>query len=336
MSPRLTVALQSDKAPGDYRALAAQVEALGLDGLSVYADLGYQPPLPALLEAAAATTRLELGPACLNPYLTHPVEIAGQTAYLDVASGGRAVVGLARGSWLDRVGVRQDRPLAALRDAVAIVDRLLSGDDGGYAGAIFSIEPGFRLLTPRERPRVPVLLGVWGPRGAALAAEVADRVKVGGSANPDMVRWMRGRLDEASDSLLADGVAARCRRVEVGVGAVTVVDPDGAAARSLARREVAMYLDVVGPLDPTVAIDPELLDRLRLALHERELERAAALIDDDLLDRFALAGTAGQVIEHVQGLVDAGADAVEFGTPHGLTPTTGLRLLGEVVAPAVR
>ena len=41
---------------------------------------------------------------------------------------------------------------------------------------------------------------------------------------------------------------------EVGivVGAVTVVDEDGDAARERARREVAMYLEVVGGLDPTL------------------------------------------------------------------------------------
>jgi 5,10-methylenetetrahydromethanopterin reductase len=37
------------------------------------------------------------------------------------------------------------RPLAALRDAAAIVRVLLSGDDRGYPGTVFRIAPGVRL-----------------------------------------------------------------------------------------------------------------------------------------------------------------------------------------------
>jgi hypothetical protein len=74
---RIGIAFQTDKRPGEYAHLARIAEAHGVDALSVYADLMYQPPLPALLEMAGATERVVLGPACLNPYTTHPYEIAG-------------------------------------------------------------------------------------------------------------------------------------------------------------------------------------------------------------------------------------------------------------------
>ena len=91
----MSVAFQTDKSAGDYARLAAQAEQLGFDGVSVFHDLGYQPSLFALLEMARATTRVRLGAACLNPFLLHPVEIAGQVAALDLASSGRAYLGLA-------------------------------------------------------------------------------------------------------------------------------------------------------------------------------------------------------------------------------------------------
>lgn len=327
---RLTVALQSDKTTAEYAAAGELVERLGFDGLSVYGDLGFQPPLPALLAVAGVTRRLRLGPACLNPFLVHPVEIAGQAATLHDASGGRAYLGLARGSWLDRVGVRVRRPLAALEDTVHIVRALLDGDDSGYEGRAFTLAPGTRLhyATPSD---VDVLLGVWGPRGAALAGRVAQEVKVGGTANPAMVRLMRGWLDDAA-------VAARRPRDAVGLcaGAVTVVDEDAAAAERLARREVAMYVDVVLDLDPTVDADPELLTRLREHLARGEVDAAGALLPADLLRRFAFVGTPAQVTDQVLGLVEAGADRVELGTPHGLTGRGGIELLGTAVLPAVR
>ncbi|WP_251140903.1 LLM class flavin-dependent oxidoreductase [Cellulomonas dongxiuzhuiae] len=328
---RITVALQSDKTTAEYGALAERVEGHGFDGLSVYADLGFQPPLPALLAAAARTRSLTLGPACLNPYLTHPVEIAGQAATLDEASGGRSYLGLARGSWLDRAGVVQDRPVAALEDTVAIVRRLLAGDDSGYEGTVHSLPAGTGLHYRPLRPVVEVLLGVWGPRGARLAGRIADEVKIGGSTNPDMVRLMRTWLDDAS---VAAGRGAGA--VGVVAGAVTVVDEDGALARRVARREVAMYVDVVAALDPTVDVDPALLHRLHDLLAAGALDEAGALLPDDLLDRFCFAGTPQAVAERTVALVEAGATRVEFGTPHGLSGPGGIDLLGSAVLPAVR
>ena len=330
-APRVTVALQSDKRTADYAELAARVESHGFDGLSVYADLGYQPPLPCLVTAAAHTSRLTLGPACLNPYLTHPVEIAGQAATLDEASGGRSYLGIARGSWLDRAGVTQSRPIAALEDSVAIVRRLLAGDDSGYDGTVYSLPAGTALHYRPLRPSVPVLLGVWGPRGARLAGRIADEVKIGGSTNPDMVRLMASWLAE---SALASGRPADA--VGVCAGAVTVVDLDGDLARKVARREVAMYVDVVAALDPTVSVDPELLARLGALLKEGKPDEAGDLLPDDLLDRFAFAGTPDDVAARTLDLFDAGATRVEYGTPHGLTGPGGIDLLGTAVLPAVR
>ena len=331
MSVALTIALQSDKTAAEYAAQAREVEARGFDGLSVYSDLGFQPPMAPLMVAADVTDGLRLGPSCLNPYLLHPVEIAGQVAALDEASGGRAYLGLARGSWLEQIGVAQRRPLAHLEDTVHIVRRLLAGDDSGYTGKVFTLEPGFRLHYTPVLSAVDVLLGVWGPRGAALAGRLADEVKIGGSANPDMVRLMGTWVDE---SATAAGRGAGA--VSVCAGAVTVVDADGDLARGLARREVAMYVDVVADLDPTVQVEEELLERLRALLAEGRADDAGALLSDDLLDRFAFAGTPSQIVDHTLRVAEAGADRVEFGTPHGLTGSAGIALLGSAVLPAVR
>ena len=59
-------------------------------------------------------------------------------------------------------------------------------------------------------------------------------------------------------SLAQEVGAARAGRdfdsTGVVLGAVTVVDEDGPAARERARSAVAMYFEVVAGLDPTVAV----------------------------------------------------------------------------------
>jgi 5,10-methylenetetrahydromethanopterin reductase len=320
--------LQADKRGEDYAALAVLAEECGFDVLSVYGDLLFQPPIYPLLEMARATSRVRLGAACWNPYTMHPYEIAGQVAALQQASGCRAYVGLARGAWLSAIGLRQDRPVTHLREAVQVVRALLRGDAQGVDGAVFSLAAGTRLRYPLPSVQPPLLIGTWGSATAAMAGELADEVKVGGTVNPAMIGVMRQRL--------APGIAAAGRdtdEVGVVVGAVTVVDNDGAAARARARTEVAMYLAVVGQLDPTVQLPPDLLAEVSRYADAGEHERAGELIPDDVLDLFAFSGSPDQVAAQAQKLIDAGASRVEFGTPHGLDDRSGIDLLGRAVLP---
>jgi 5,10-methylenetetrahydromethanopterin reductase len=325
------IAFQTDKPPGSYARLAADAEAHGFDVISVFADLLYQPPLPALLEIAGATSRVRLGACCLNPYTQHPYEIAGWLAALDAASGGRAYLGLARGAWLDAIGVAQPRPLAHLRDTAAIVRALLSGDDTGYEGAAYRLAPGTRLRYPLPASMPPLLLGAWGPRGAALAGEIADEIKVGGTANPAMVRLIRDRVAEGTRR-----VGRSHGEVKVVVGAVTVVADDGEAARRRARAEVAMYLAVVADLDPTCELPEGLLARLQARVAAGDHAAAGALIPDEVLDRFAFSGTPEHVAALARRVLAAGADRIDFGTPHGRTDAEGVALLGTRVLPLLR
>jgi 5,10-methylenetetrahydromethanopterin reductase len=319
----LGIGLQSDKPLTDYGALAATVEAAGFASVCVFNDLWFQPPLPALLAIARATSRVRIGPACLNPFTLHPVEIAGQIAMLDEASQGRAFLGLARGAWLDELELSQERPLTAVREAWEVVRRLLAGDTDGFAGERFSLLAGRALHYERVRPEVPLLIGGWRPGIVALAGELADELKVGGSANPAMIAVAQERLGRAAD---ATGIV---------LGAVSVVDEDAEQARALARRELLLYLPVVGALDPTASIDPELLTRLAELSETGRVTEAATLIPDAIVDRFSLAGSPRQVAAHARELLDAGARRVEFGPPHGLDERAGVRLLAERVAPLV-
>jgi 5,10-methylenetetrahydromethanopterin reductase len=323
--------LQSDKRAGDYARLAVSAERHGFDVLSVFGDLMYQPPLFALLEMAAVTERVRLGAACLNPYSMAPYEIAGQVAALDLASHGRAYLGLARGAWLDAVGIGQPRPLTVLKEACEVVYRLLRGDTGGFDGEMFTLAAGTALRYPVWRGDPALLLGTWGAGGAALAGRIADEIKVGGSANPAMVAVIRDRLRVGTRQ-----AGRPDNDVGIVLGAVTVVDTDGVAARARARTEVAMYLAVVAGLDPTVRLPEHLLGRVTALVDAGEHEAAGRLIPDDVLDLFAFSGTPEQVAAQAQALIDAGVSRVEFGTPHGLTDASGVDLLGAEVLPALR
>jgi 5,10-methylenetetrahydromethanopterin reductase len=202
-----------------------------------------------------------------------------------------------------------------------VIRRLLAGDESGFKGERFSLAPGARLRYEPLRPEVPLLIGTWGVRVAAYAGEVAAELKIGGTANPDLVPVMRGRAGND--------------QVRIVVGAVTVVDEDAEAARQRAREEAALYFPVVAGLDPTLDVPAGLVEEVRRLVDAREPVAAGKLIPDVLLDKLAFSGTAEDVARQATALYDAGAARIEFGTPHGLTPRRGVELLAERVVPAL-
>ena len=272
-----------------------------MDVLSVYHDLLDQPAIGPLLLMARVTERIRLGPVALNPFTLHPYEIAGQIATLDAVSDGRAFLGLAKGAWLDRLGIEEERPLAALKEAVEIIRALLAGEARGVRGEHFALMPGTTLAYPRTRDSVPLLIGTWGPATARWAGTVADEVKLGGTANPDLIPVAREWVDNPATRIV--------------VGCVSVVDEDGDWARERAREAVEPYLGVIAHLDPTL-----------------ELRDGQA----PPVERFCIAGTPDEVAARVIELWEAGAARVELGTPQGRTTVSGVDLICERVLPLLR
>jgi 5,10-methylenetetrahydromethanopterin reductase len=332
MTPRqLSIAFQTDKTPAEYIALAKLVDQYAFDVVSVYCDAPYQPSYVPLALMAPHLRRARLGAAAVAPARMHPIDIAANTALLAGLAAGGVYIGVARGAWLREHGIAEsDKPIQAVREAVEVVRYLLSGSSGGYHGQVYTLAEHVRAPYPLPDSLPPVLIGSWGRRLCAVAGEIADEVKVGGSANPDLIPVIA--------EYISAGEAAAGRApgtVGVVMGAICVVNEDRAAARLAARRSVALYLPVVAPLDPTVQVEPELVERLQHLAQQAEWDSAARLISDDLLERFAFAGSPADIIQQAERLFAAGASRVEFGTPHGLESARGVRLLGEKVLPAL-
>lgn len=328
----ISIAFQTDKRARDYIALAKLVNQYAFDAVTVYCDAPFQPSYGPLLLMAPHITKARLGPAGVPPSRMHPIDIAAQTALLaDLAAGG-VYIGLVRGGWLADHGINELRPpISAMREAVDIIRALLAGESAGYNGRVYRIAEHVRAPWPLPSRRIPLQIGTWGAQLAALAGEIADEVKIGGSANPDVI------------PLIADYIAAGEARigrerglVNIVIGAVSVVDDDREDARWIARKAVSLYLPIVSKLDPTLQIDPELMSRIEAWVKAGDEDEAARLIPDDILDRFIFAGAPADIIEACARLYDAGAHRVELGTPHGaVEAANGIRLIGERVIPAL-
>lgn len=317
----ISIAFQTNKRLSEYSALAQTAESYGFSGISVYNDMLYQPAWLPLLEMARHCHRLRLGPAAVNPFTCHPINIAGNMALLDEATNGRTYLGISRGAWLDFVGLQPRNPVIALKEAIISIRHLWQQSPEPLPGNYFPLAGGDSLRWSINRPDIPILLGAWGEQTIRACLPHVQAIKLGGTANPGAVRWLRQLVGDA---------------LEIVVGAVTVVDEDEQDALQLARREVALYLPVVAELDKSLAIDPELLVKLKQLAANYDFAKAASYISDELLLKFAFAGTPEQIGQQTAVLLEAGANRVEWGTPHGLSTASGLRLLGEKVLPALK
>lgn len=332
MSKEISIAFQTDKTPTQYISLAKLVNTYDFDVVSVYSDAPYHPSFGPLMLMAPHIKRARLGVAAVSPSRMAPIDMAGNIALLAQLASGGVYLGIARGAWLAESGIREIQPpIQAIRECLTIVKEILAGEFSGHSGEVYEIEQ--YLKVPYRLPENPVrfLIGTWGPRLCAVAGELADEIKIGGSANPDLIPVISNYLEHGERR-----AGRQQGSTGIVLGAVTVVDEDRELARKVARKSVAMYLPVVAGLDPTVEVAPELVSRLQKLVRSRDLDSAASLISDPLLDRFAFSGNVTDIINQTMLLFEAGATRIEYGTPHGFSSETGICLIGEQILPIVR
>ncbi len=328
----VSIAFQTNKSAAEYIALAKFVDQYPFDVVSVYCDAPYHPSYGPLTLMAPYINKARIGPAAVSPFRIHPIDIAANTALLAELARAGVYVGLARGAWLADHGIKEPpSPIRGIREAIEIVRNLLSGRSGAINGKVFNIREHVRSPYPLPNDQIPILVGTWGKKLAKIAGELADEVKIGGSSNPQMVKQLQSQIS------FGERIAGReSGNVKIVMGAVTVVDTDRQLARKISRREVAVYLPVVASLDPSIKVEPDLLDRIQRLVNAGDINQAGALISDDLLDLFAFSGNPNDIIEQTFALYDAGLNRVEFGTPHGIDPELGIDLLGRIVIPEIR
>ncbi len=135
-------------------------------------------PFVSLAAASSVTERLLLGTA-VSLILQHDVvDLATETATLDVLSGGRLALGVGVGWNAEELADhRPELPFkkrySALKERVAALRALWQHSEAGFEGTWDKVSPSWVYPKP-TRGTVPIVLGNWGPLGIRHAAEYAD------------------------------------------------------------------------------------------------------------------------------------------------------------------
>jgi probable F420-dependent oxidoreductase len=166
---------------GDWRELARKAEGLGYSTLLIADHFGRQlAPLPALVAAASATSRLRLGTFVLDNDFRHPAATAKEAATVDVLTGGRLELGIGAGwnrSDYTKTGLTFEPAgtrVGKLDEAVQIVKLLFEGGEVDFDGRYYQLEGLEGQPQPIQRPRPPIMIGAAGRRMLTLAAREAD------------------------------------------------------------------------------------------------------------------------------------------------------------------
>ena len=228
---------------------ARKVENLGYSVLGVPDHLtDMLAPVPAVLAAALATTRLRVGTGVLNNDFRHPVLLAREAATVDLLTEGRLELGLDAGyvkAEYDQAGLRYDSGatrVARLAETVVLLKRLFDGKPVTFSGEHYRVTGHTLFPVPAQRPRPPILIGGNGPSLLSLAATEADIVGLtgitfrrGGTA-PDISAWKATAVDERV-ALVKKAAGARFTEIEMNalVQRVIVTDDRQKVAEDLAR-----------------------------------------------------------------------------------------------------
>jgi probable F420-dependent oxidoreductase len=283
-------------------ARAKQLEAAGYDG-AVSAEISSDPFLPLLL-AAEHTTRLELMTSIAVAFARNPMLLAQLGHDLNAYSKGRFILGL--GSQIKphitkRFSMPWSHPAARMRELIlatrAIWDTWYRGKPLQFRGEFYTHTLMTPMFTPTNTQHGPprVFLAAVGPLMTEVAGEVADGLIAHGFTTERYLREVT--LPAIERGLAKAGRSRKDFAITCPVFVVTGADERAwQASRAGVCKQIAFYGSTpayrgVLELHGWGALQSELNRLSKLG----QWDAMGNLIDDDILDAFAIVAPPDQV-----------------------------------------
>jgi probable F420-dependent oxidoreductase len=300
---------------------------LGFDAVST-AEVAHDPFLPLAL-AAGSSGDMRLETHIAVAFARSPMVMAGAAHYLHLLSGGRLVLGM--GTQIKPHIQRRfhmpwsGKPVAQMRDYIQALHAIWRDWNEGVALDFRSEHYVHTLMTDNFRPAPAaappeVHLAAVGPVMTRLAGEVADGLIPHAFSTPE---WFR----EVTLPALRDGLERSGReRSDVVVhcpGFVVVTGDAGVTERELTplRRQIAFYGSTPAYAEVLRQRDRgdlyEQLHQLSVGRDPERWVRMGELVDDELLDAFAVIGTLEQVAAGLRDRYGSDIDQVHLAPPEG-------------------
>ena len=292
--------------------LAQYAEQKGFESVWVCETRLVRDAVIPLAAFASVTKRIKLASGVVNNWTRTTALMAMTFATLHELSQGRAIMGI--GSYWDPLawnqGIQRHHMLAAMREYVTVVRRLLNMETVTYDGKVVQVRDlrldlGFEIhQSPKD---VPIYVGATGPRMMELAGEIGDGIFHNFFTS---VPYLRQSLERAEEGAKRSG--RRLEDIDMPQMMGVAMSQDGEKARNAARYAVAMYMGQQPHIAKASGISDDLLQRIHDTMggwppKEGGIEAAMPLVNDDVVDMLCASGTPEMCRERVKEYVDAGA-----------------------------
>ncbi len=161
---------------------SVQADELGFDTVWIPDHVVFVSPTEAheawtiATAAAMQTKNISIGTVS-DPHRMHPAVFAQRLATIDHISNGRVTLTLGVGESmnLDAYGIEWNRPLARLREAMTVMQKLWASEGPcDFKGEFFNLKDAFLQVKPYLRDRIPIYIATHTPKGLKLTGELAD------------------------------------------------------------------------------------------------------------------------------------------------------------------
>lgn len=259
---------------------------------------------------AATTDRIKVGSGVVNNWTRNVGLMAATFVTLDDLAPGRVLLGI--GAWWEplatKVGVKRERPLAAMREYVDVVRRLVAMENVTFHGDFVDVEDiQIDIVHGDRSPRhIPIYIGATGMKMMELTGEIADGVVLNYLVSPSYNATAMEHL--AVGAAKAGRDVADLDRPQL---VVCSLDDDRDLALDRARELVTQYLGQQPHIGKASGVDQGLLDDIGKILTwpatEEQVREAMELVPDEIVQMVTASGTSDECRAKVQEYVDAGA-----------------------------
>jgi 5,10-methylenetetrahydromethanopterin reductase len=307
---------------------ARWLETLGYSHIMIPEDYFYEPALVCATLALSATESVPVGTSIVSGLVRHPAVLAMEIAGISRAFPGRFRPGIGLGlpTWLRQMGLMPEKPVAALRESVASIRRLLAGETVSLDGKQFNLDQIG--ITHPAQEHVPIAMGVSGPMLLRLAGEIADTTLFAASAGVDYFRFGRAQVEKGLRKAGRPSSAMAYATV-----ALTCVDRDGARARAAVRPILGSFLGEFGVNTLTDAYG--ISDQLTSIIQRSGEGAVADEMPDEWIEDLTLTGTPAEVIAKIRRWLDGGVDSICIFLPDEKLEESTIRLVAEEVIPSL-
>lgn len=315
-------------------AVAQRADRLGFTEVSLPESRQHRAVFSAAAAVLARTRNVRVRIGIANPVTRHPSVLAMEAATLAEIDGpDRVRFGIGAAEWtLKALGYVDGEwlPYTNTVESIRAIRRWLDGQDLGFEPTTFRSPPESRLdFTPPKGMTIDV--GAVNAKMLQAAGAYADGVQLGAITSARYTAWAVDQIVQG-----ARDAGRRPGPFLVSGNVLTSVGRNRQEARDEVRRVLAYYLwRVEGVVVSESGADPDAVQAVRNAMNASGPHAAAALINDHLIDTFAVAGTVDDVVVGLARYADAGMHLPLAWYTFGPDVEWALERLASDVLPAV-